>query len=250
MQHDEAVSLLPSLIDGFATTIRGVDDATSVPSCPGWNLGKLTRHLGTTQRWAAEMVRTRAAERLDTRTLDLALPTDATGYPDWILAGGAALVATLDEADPDDAMWAWGADQHVRFWSRRMVHETIAHTADAQLATGVAPVIDAPVAIDGIDELLDNLPTALYFAPNVAELRGSGESIHVHCTDSDGEWMIELEPAGFHWEHAHSKGTVAVRGTAADLFLLLYGRYAAGDERFTRFGDTALLDRWLTNSAL
>ena len=143
-----------------------------------------------------------------------------------------------------------GVDQHVRFWSRRMVHETIADTADAQLATGVAPVIDAPVAIDGIDELLDNLPTALYFAPNVAELRGNGESIHVHCTDSDGEWMIELEPAGFHWEHADSKGTVAVRGTAADLFLLLYGRYAAGDERFTRFGDTALLDRWLTNSAL
>jgi hypothetical protein len=44
---------------------------------------------------------------------------------------------------------------------------------------------------------------------------------------------------------------VAVRGAAADLYLLLYGRRAADDdERFTRFGDTALLDHWLANSAI
>jgi uncharacterized protein (TIGR03083 family) len=250
MQHQDAVERLPSLIAAYADAIRGVDPTTAVPTCPGWDVGKLTRHVGTVQRWAGEMVRTRATERLDTRRLDLGLPPDASGYPEWIVAGGRSLVDALSAAGADDPMWAWGVDQHVRFWSRRMVHETIVHTADAQLAQGAAPAIDAAVAVDGVDELLDNLPTATYFAPRVAELRGDGESIHFHCTDTDGEWMIELRPDGFGWEHAHGKGTAAVRATAADLLLLLYGRLALRDGRFTVFGDTALVERWLADSAL
>jgi uncharacterized protein (TIGR03083 family) len=251
MEHLEACDHLSPLVAAYADAIRGVDTATPVPSCPGWDIRKLTRHLGTTQRWAAEMVRTRATERLDPRSLDLGLPTDDAGYPDWIVAGGEALVATLRDADPDDGMWAWGKDQHVRFWSRRLVHECVVHTADATLATGAPFTIAPALAVDAIDELLDNIPTAGYFAPNVANLRGGGESIHLHCTDVEGEWMILLGPDGYSWEHAHGKGTVAVRGTAADLELLLYGRLSADDEkRFTRFGDTALLDRWLADSAL
>jgi uncharacterized protein (TIGR03083 family) len=251
MDHVTACDHLLPLVAAYADVVRGADVTTPVPSCPGWDLRKLTRHLGTTQRWAAEMVRTRAAERLDPRTLDLDLPADDAGYPEWMVAGGELLVKTLRAADPDDGMWAWGADQHVRFWSRRMVHETVVHTADAAMALSRPAAIDAALAVDAIDELLDNIPTAGYFAPNVARLRGNGESVHVHCTDTDGEWMIVLGPDGYTWEHAHGKGTVAVRGTAADLELLLYGRRRADDEaRFARFGDTALLDHWLTNSAL
>jgi uncharacterized protein (TIGR03083 family) len=251
MEHLDACDHLSPIVARYADAIGDADVTTPVPSCPGWDLRKLTRHLGTTQRWAAEMVRTRATERLDPRTLDLGLPADDRGYADWILGGGEQLVATLRAADPDDDMWAWGGDQHVRFWSRRMVHEAVVHTADATMAQGLPAPIEPAVAVDAIDELLDNIPTAGYFAPNVVKLRGDGESIHVHCTDIDGEWMIVLGPEGYTWGHAHGKGSVAVRGTAADLELLLYGRLRADDEtRFTRFGDTALLDHWLTNSAL
>jgi uncharacterized protein (TIGR03083 family) len=250
MQHVEACALLPGLVETYAAVIRGADLTMPVPTCPGWDIAKLTRHLGTTHRWVAEMVRTYATERIDPRTLDLRLPGDTAGYPDWIAAGGSALGSTLAAADADHAMWAWGADQHARFWSRRMVHETVVHTADAQLALGFEPSADPGLAVDAIDELLENLPTAGYFAPKVAELRGDGESIHLHCTDIDGEWMIELHPGGYRWDHAHGKGTVAVRGTAADLVLLLYGRRSADDARFARFGDTELLDRWLANSSL
>jgi uncharacterized protein (TIGR03083 family) len=250
MQHLEACAILPSVVTAYAGVIRSADASTPVPTCPGWDLGKLTRHLGTTQRWAAEMVRTRAVARLDPRTLELGLPTDPAGYADWIDAGGETLVATMQAADPDDAMWAWGADQHVRFWSRRMVHETVVHTADAAIALGGQPTLEPAVAVDAVDELLDNLPSAGYFAPKVAGLRGEGESIHLHCTDIEGEWMITLTPAGYAWEHAHGKGSVAVRGAAGDLELLLYGRLRADAEQFTRFGDVALFDRWLANSEL
>lgn len=249
MQHAEACDLLPAVIESFAATLEQADPRAPVPTCPGWDVAKLAKHVGLTHRWAAEMVRTRTTERLDLRTIDAGLPADAAGYPAWIRAGGDALVQTLRDADGDDPMWAWGADQHVRFWSRRMVHEAHVHGADLALACDREPEIAAPLAVDGIDELLDNLPRAVAFAPAVAELRGAGESLHLHSTDVDGEWMIELLPDGFRWEHAHGKGTVAVRGRASDLMLLLYRRLPADDERFTCFGDSALLAHWLTHSA-
>src|SRR5215203_3667378 len=104
MEHLEACDHLPSIVARYAAAVRDADVSTPVPSCPGWDLRKLTRHVGTTQRWAAEMVRRRATERLDQRTLDLGLPADDRGYADWILAGGEQLVAALRAADGDDGM--------------------------------------------------------------------------------------------------------------------------------------------------
>jgi uncharacterized protein (TIGR03083 family) len=256
MDHLEACTQLPGLVATYADTVRGADMGAPVPTCPRWDLAKLTKHVGTIHRWATAMVQTRATERLDQRTLDLGLPADPSGYAEWIVRGGDELVATLRDADPDDAMWAWGADQHVRFWSRRMVHEIGVHTADAQFALGRQPRMTPDLAVDAVDELLDNLPCAAYFAPNVENLRGDGTSIHVHCNDVEGEWMIELDPDGFRWSHAHGKGTVAVRGNAGDLALLLYRRRdlddvdADGAARFTLFGERAVLADWLANSAL
>ncbi|MHB8621476.1 MAG: maleylpyruvate isomerase family mycothiol-dependent enzyme [Chloroflexota bacterium] len=238
----------------FAEVVRGVDLAVGVPTCPGWTLAKLIKHAGSIHRWAERMVRERTAERIDPRQVDLGLPAATAGYPDWLAAGAPPLLATLRTVDPETPMWAWGADQHARFWARRMLHETTIHRADAELALGRAPSIDPAVAVDGIDELLDNLPGAAYFAPRVAELRGSGESLHFHCTDGNlgaaGEWTIRLGADGFTWTHEHGKAAVAVRASAGELELLLYGRLRADDPRFQRFGDEAPLSRWLENSAL
>ena len=250
MDHRRATEHLGAAVTSYAGLITGADLTTPVPTCPGWDLRKVTKHVGTVHRWSAEMVRTRATGRVDTRTLDLGLPAADDELPAWIEAGGHALVATLDAADGDDPMWAWGVDQHVRFWSRRMLHETIAHRNDAELALGRWPEVDAALAVDGIDELLENLPAAASFSPEIAELRGDGESIHLHATDVEGEWMIDLHTDGFTVGHGHGKGTVAVRATASDLLLLLYRRADAADERFTRFGDAAVLDRWIAHSAL
>lgn len=233
----------------MADAVRGADLTTRVPTCPDWSLADLVEHAGIVQRWAAEMVRQLSPERLDRERMDVPVPEPAA-RPDWLAAGAAEVVAAFRAADPDAAMWAWGADQHARFWPRRMLHETTVHRADAELALGRDPVIPAEVAIDGIDELLDNLPHAVAFRPHVQELRGDGETIHLHATGAGGEWTIRLEPEGFSVEHDHAKGTVAVRGAATDLLLLLYGRRAPSDDRFECFGDDALLNRWLEHSAL
>jgi uncharacterized protein (TIGR03083 family) len=233
----------------MADAVRGADLSTRVPTCPDWSLAELIEHTGIIHRWAAEMVRQLSPERLDRARMDVRVP-EREARPDWLSDGAVEVVAAFRAADPDAPMWAWGAEKHARFWSRRMLHETTVHRADAELALGREPTIAPDVAVDGIDELLANLPHAAYFRPHVAEPRGEGESLHFHCTDADGEWTVRLDHDGFSCERGHTKGTVAVRGDAADLLLLLYGRRAPAEDRFECFGDDALLARWLEHSAL
>jgi hypothetical protein len=131
-----------------------------------------------------------------------------------------------------------------------MLHETTVHRADAELALGRDPFIDGDIAADGIDELLDNLPCAAYFAPNVAALRGDGESMQLEATDADVRWLVRLEPDGFTWKRQRADASVSVHGTVADLLLLLYRRLPVADARFVCAGDIAVLTRWLASSAL
>ena len=234
----------------MADAARVVDPATPVPSCPDWTIAQLVRHTGTVHRWAARMVRDRAAERLDPTTIDLGLPEDPAAYPEWLAAGADPLVAVFAEADPEATMWAWGADQHVRFWPRRMLHETTIHRVDADLAAGTQPVVDRATATDGIDELLENLPTAVYFRPRVAELRGEGESIGLRGPGGNDRWMIMLQPEGWEWNRSEAEASVTVSGATDSLLLLLYGRRAVGDARLAVTGDERVLAAWLERSAL
>lgn len=248
--HEAYCAALGTEIGRFAEVVRGADLATPVPTCGDWTLANLVEHTGIVERWAAEMVRRRSRERLDRRRLDVPVPGRADELPDWLAAGADEVVSVFRAADPATPMWAWGADKHARFWPRRMLHETAVHRADAELALGREPALAAEVAVDGVDELLDNLPHAEYFRPQVAELRGSGESLHLHCTDADGEWTIHLEPSGFRWDHGHLKATTAVRASAHDLLLLLYRRRDPAAERYQVLGDDEVLARWLEHSAL
>jgi uncharacterized protein (TIGR03083 family) len=235
----------------MADVVRGIDPDTPVPTCPEWSVAELIRHTGTVHRWATQMVRDCATERLDPSTLDLGLPSDPRDYADWLAAGAEPLASAFSTADPDAPMWAWGADQHARFWPRRMVHETTVHRVDAEIANGAPSRIDAETAADGIDELLENLPTASYFRPRVAELRGSGESIALRSTDAAHSWIIRLEPDGYQWERgATSDATVGVAAGTDTLLLLLYARGAPSGDGIEVVGDDSVLARWLECSAL
>jgi uncharacterized protein (TIGR03083 family) len=248
MTYGQMCDALDREIAAFAETVKGYDPGAVVPTCPGWDMAALVKHIGYSHRWATYIVRERASEPVPFRAVPMGMPEDKAAYPEWLAAGREPLLATLRSTDAATPMWAWGADEHARFWARRQLFETTVHHADAQLALGRQPAIDSERGVEGIDEFLENLAYAASFAPNVKELRGDGESLHFHCTDAEGEWMIELQPDGFRWEHGHGKGSVAVRGAATDLLLLLYGRLAAGEERFQVFGATAVLERWMEKS--
>jgi uncharacterized protein (TIGR03083 family) len=251
MEHREYCDHLATVVDSYATALSDADMAARVPTCPEWSLRELVAHTGRIHRWAIELVQTLSSGFVPAPR-DADPGDDASG---WLRAGGEELVATLRAADPAASMWAWGTDQRVVFWSRRQLHETVIHEADARIALDLAVDIDRDVAADGIDELLDNLPSAVRFAPTIAELRGDGETIHLHATDTPdadgiGEWLITLVPDGFSYTHGHAKGDVAVRGALADLELLMNNRASLGGGAFEVFGDATVIERWLAAAKL
>jgi uncharacterized protein (TIGR03083 family) len=232
----------------FADVVRGVDPATPVPSCPGWTIADLIKHHGSSQRRAAYVVQHSSQEPVLSHDCRADLPDDPAGYAPWFAAGTRPLIATLRAADPDTPVWTNGADQHARYWARRILYEAVVHRADAELALGREPRIQPRVAADGIEEFLTNIQCFPWVAESLRELEADGETLHFHSTDYEGEWIVTLNGGAFSWERGHKRATVAVRGTASDLLLLAYGRFAAS--RFTVIGDDQLLAQWLSKSAL
>jgi uncharacterized protein (TIGR03083 family) len=238
----------------FVSVVKGADLATPVPSCPDWTLADLIQHTGSVHRWFAVLLHQRLQERPTSRDVDLQLPAQPDGYVDWLAASAEVAAAAFTATAGDTPMWAWGADQHARFWARRMLFETLVHRVDAELSLGIRPEIDTALAVDGVDEFLVNLPFAALFAPKTANLRGSDRSIRFSCTDADRDWLVRLRPDGFGLDANGADATdspadATVRGSAADLLLLAYGRLDRADERFEVHGDQELLAHWFANSA-
>ncbi len=239
MDHITYLDRVVSEAASLAAAARAVGPDAATPATPEWTMAKLVKHTGTTHRWAMAVVKTR--EFANPGDLDLGLPEDPGAFPDWFEAGATEFAATVGAVDPEADCWSWGIDQHARFWSRRMAHETAIHRWDAQSATGQQDALDPEFAVDGIDERLTNLTPSMQFNPaGATALVGDGESIHLHATDTDGEWLLQFTPDGVTVEPIHAKGDVAVRGPAHDLLLYLNGRRSL--DGLEVFGDVGVLD--------
>ncbi|MGW7101688.1 maleylpyruvate isomerase family mycothiol-dependent enzyme [Streptomyces sp. NPDC054883] len=245
-QHGAAVAAETA---EFVATVAAADLSTPVPTCPGWTLADLTQHVGSVHRWFTELLRRRIQQPPASREVDLRLPAQPDGLPGWLAESASEAAEVFAATDLDAPMWAWGVDQHARFWVRRMLFETLVHRADAQLALGLAPHIDREPAADGIDEFLTNLPFASPFAPLTTQLRAPDRTIRFTCTDGDGDWLVGLRPDGFALLAEPGPADATVRGTAADLLLLLYGRLDHRSGAFQLSGDPDLHTHWFTHSA-
>jgi uncharacterized protein (TIGR03083 family) len=239
----------------LADAIDGADMTTEVPSCPGWNVGQLIRHLGGGQRWAAEMVRVAAAEPLpDNHFRDLSEYTDedAAVISPWLVDGAAMLADALRAAGPDEPVSTGPIPDGVAaFYARRFTHETAMHRADAMLALGKAYTLERDVAIDGVDEWMDlgSLPMHFELHPRTRELLGPGRTLHFHATDTaseaGAEWVVDLTGDALAWRRAHEKSAVAVRGPVTELLLVIYKRRSPGDGTVEVLGEANLLEFWL-----
>jgi uncharacterized protein (TIGR03083 family) len=213
-----------------------------VPGCPGWDVARLTGHLGRVHRWATASVTGRAEP--DGTTLER--PPSGDAVVDWAEAAIAPLLDAL-RAAPVPGAWNFvGADDtDGSFWPRRMAVETSIHRWDVEDAVGGAAEtspLDAALAAEGIGEGFTLMyPRHLAGRDGI----GIGGSLHVHTADVEGEWMVRTDDGVYRAEPGHQKGDVALRGPASSVLLVLYRRLRPGDGGTEVLGDAAVLDRWL-----
>ncbi|MGH8989397.1 MAG: maleylpyruvate isomerase N-terminal domain-containing protein [Acidimicrobiales bacterium] len=209
-----------------------------VPTCPDWTLEELVVHVGLVWGWAADIVATRTRADLGQA------PADRSDemLRAWAAKEAARLAVTLGAADPDTDCWTFGMPRSVRFWFRRQALETVLHAWDAEGAVGTGSRIDPEVAADGVDEHLTVVvPRSVRRRPGA----WSGETVHLHCTDTQGEWTVRLGPGDdVATERTHAKADVALRGPAEALWLWCANRGSPAELGIERFGDDRVVARW------
>lgn len=211
---------------------------SSVPTCPDWDVSDLVVHVGLVWAWADTIVTTSEGTELGDAPSDRSEPA----LLDWAAERAERLQATLGAADPDTGCWTFGLPRTRRFWFRRQALETVLHAWDAQRAAGAPEPIDADVAADGVDEFVSVLvPRWTGRHPG----SWSGQSLHLHRTDGDGEWTVLLGAGGAAAaERSHGKADVALRGPAEQLWLWCTNRMPLDALDLEIFGDRGVADRW------
>jgi uncharacterized protein (TIGR03083 family) len=214
-----------------------------IPWSDDWTVAACARHIGAAHHVVAEVVRDRpTADFSSFESLDIP-GLEADGLGDWVAEGTAALVSVLSETAPDAECWSWWPPGTTAgFWQRRMAQETLVHRWDVELGSGISgEPMNPDVAADGVDEYLDvfaGMTRQLFTAP-------AGPSFHLHATDTEGEWLIELPAEGERVvTREHAKGDVALRGPAEGLLLLAWGRVAPEAAGVEVIGDATAFARW------
>jgi uncharacterized protein (TIGR03083 family) len=217
----------------LAAAGQGLDVA--VPTCGDWRMPDLLKHVGSVYHRAATVVGTRATDSVPWRepTPDIA---DPVGYFGDSLD---ELVHALSDADADSPAWNWAGEPPVAsFWARRMTHESTVHRYDAQRAHGVAQPIDADLANDGFDELVDLI------LPRIVKRDSPTlpNATYSFVATDDGVWHVQLGDDGPRRLEAVKTPDVVVRGTASALLLAAYARVQWTSLEIE--GDDSLLDTW------
>ena len=218
----------------------GVDDL--VPTCEGWKVADLAVHVGGFCGFWAHVL-CEATGRPKTPYPD---PPEGDELVRWL----AELTGHLVERARGPhrrrtAVWTWfEADQTAGFVARRCAHELAVHRYDAQSSTRSCGPIDADLAEDGIDEILDVLVTA-----RDRSGRGTGGCWPCGAPTSGAGWEVSLESDRIDVRARPTRprgdrraADVAVSGTASDLELTLCHRPTLSPVDV--HGDYTVLEEW------
>jgi len=203
-----------------------------VPTCPGWTLGEVLRHVGSvyrvTRRWITDGRRPEHWQRK---------PGPQQSLEEYFREGRDELVAELSAHDADElAPTWWPADRSYGFWRRRMAHETTIHRIDAEGAAGrEASKISEDVALDGIDEAL-----TLWFGQRLPLLGLSGTRTGSVGVRTEGHnWIARAGPSEtVAWRCSAEEAQRAddlITGKPDKVYRWLWGR--AGPTAVTVSGD-------------
>lgn len=227
--------------DRFIMAARAAGWTSEVAACPGWNAAELAFHMCKVQSMFLGMLTTDAKSPKDLPRLQR--PESDDGLVDLFIAGATQLEHVLENTSDDALVWTFTGPRPASWVKRRMAHEVLVHRFDAEIAAGELSPTDEVICADGIDEKFD------VFVSWLGDKLQLTRTVHLHCSDTEGEWMLGPDPGGVRVAREHGKGDVAFRGPAQLLLLALWRRItvdealAAGAEVF---GDRATLDGFMT----
>jgi uncharacterized protein (TIGR03083 family) len=232
--------------------LRDAGWSVPVPTCPGWTLLQLLRHVGRGDRWAAQIIADRADTSLDPRLVrDGKPPADVPGAIRWLSQSPQVLLAAVEAIGPGSEVSTFVGPRPAAWWTRRRLHEATVHRADAAIALGAPYELSAELAADGISEWLERLADeqALGKPPSLP----AGTSLTLRATDrhlADSAWTVFGGATGVHWVARPGIADLTVSGPTTDLLLALLRRHPAEATGISMQGDTALWRSWLALTPL
>lgn len=207
-----------------------------VPTCPGWVVSDVLRHLTEVHSWANWIVGGGDRKQF------VFAPTPEAGVVEAYEHSLDTLLDTLKRVPDDLDVWSFlPAPSPKAFWARRQAHETTIHAVDVELAvdTGLSD-IDHELAVDGLAELLMGFVPRNIKAGAATELK----AIMFAPIDANISWTVDIGPdaAATTLENAPNVADLSVMASAADLYRWAWNR--ASDFEVSLHGDVALTDLW------
>ncbi len=229
LSHDDYLSAFAADGDRLAAVVGRTDAAAAVPTCPGWTLLDLVRHVADVYSHKVALLRLGRRPEQGEWPLADDLPLDrALERHDAVRRELGELLAG---AGTDTPSWTWmeGAGEGTSgAWARRMAHEALVHRVDAEAAAGETLHPATPgLAADGVNEVL----TWMAGDPDLlAEPQCDAGTAGTLLVDwGTGGWLVDL-PDGGQSVRPASPGESAdavLRGDALSLDLHLWGRLDA-----------------------
>ncbi len=218
--------------------LRAADWSTPVPTCPGWTLDKLLRHIGRGDRWSALIVERRATEPVDHRSVADGTPPDhAEATLDWLRGGEQLVVNAVELTGGDTPVWSFIGPKPAAWWLRRRLHETLVHRSDVAAALGQPFAVAPELAAASVTEFLEIAAVLIGDQP-----AGDDPAVTLSATDTDGTW--QLPGSGTQQASSEQPAGTTIEARAADLILLLTGRLSLDAPAFRTVGDKGPFERW------